>query len=143
MGRARRTLSAELKARMALEAALGTGRRPEIVNTDQGCQFTSEAWTGLVEASGIAVSMDGRGRVYDNIFVEWLWRTVKYEDVYLKDYQTPAEARLGVGRYFGFYNHQRPHQALGYRTPAEVYGLAAVGTEAVRPVGGEAAGVAA
>jgi putative transposase len=127
----------------ALEAALGTGRRPEIVNTDQGSQFTSEAWTGLVESSGIAISMDGRGRVFDNIFVERLWRTVKYEDVYLKDYQTPAEARLGLGRYFGFYNHERPHQSLSYRTPAEVYGLAAVGKEAVGPVGGATAGVAA
>jgi len=127
----------------ALEAALGTGRRPEIVNTDQGSQFTSEAWTGLVEASGIAVSMDGRGRAFDNIFVERLWRTVKYEDVYLKDYQTPAEGRLGLGRYFGFYNHERPHQSLAYRTPAEVYGLAAAAKVAVGPVGGEAAGVAA
>jgi putative transposase len=127
----------------ALKAALGTGRRPEIVNTDQGRQFTSEAWTGLAVGSGIALSMDGRGRAFDNIFVERLWRTVKYEDVYLKDYQTPAEARLGLGRYFGFYNHERLHQALGYRTPAEVYGLAAAAKEAAGPVGGAASGVAA
>jgi len=78
----------------------------------------------------------GRGRAFDNIFVERLWRTVKHEDVYLKDYRTPAEGRLGLGRYFGFYNHQRPHQSLGYRTPAEVYGLVAAAKEAAGPVGG-------
>ncbi len=104
----------------ALEEALGKGR-PEIFNTDQGAQFTSEAFTGLLLEQGIQVSMDGKGRYQDNIFVERLWRSVKYEEVYLKAYQTVAEARTGISAYLEFYNHQRPHQALGYRTPAEVY----------------------
>jgi putative transposase len=107
----------------ALEAALSSGRRPEIFNTDQGSQFTSEAFTGVLAEAGIAISMDGVGRAFDNIMVERLWRTVKYEDVYLRDYQTPAEARLGLGRYFAYYNHQRRHSSLGRRTPASVYGL--------------------
>jgi len=106
----------------ALEQALATGRQPEIFNSDQGCQFTSGAFTGRLADAGIAISRDGRGRAFDNIFVERLWRTVKYEDVYIHDYQTPAEARLGFSRYFPFYNFQRLHQALDYRTPAEVYG---------------------
>jgi putative transposase len=88
--------------------------------------------------------MDGRGRALDNVFVERLWRSVKFEEVYLKAYETPGEARLGLGRYFGFYNQERPHQALGYRTPAEVYGLRDVAVAlAAGPVGREAAGVAA
>ena len=106
----------------ALDRALATGRQPEIFNTDQGCQFTSAALTGRLEEAGIAISRDGRGRAFDNIFVERLWRTVKYEDVYIHDYETPAEARLGFSRYFPFYNFQRLHQALDYCTPAEVYG---------------------
>jgi putative transposase len=105
----------------ALQEALRAGRRPEIFNTDQGVQFTAEAFTGALEAEGITISMDGRGRCYDNIFVERLWRTVKYEEVYLKDYAEPVEARRELRRYFRFYNEERPHQALGYRTPAEVY----------------------
>jgi len=104
----------------ALEEAL-TGGRPEIFNTDQGVQFTSEAFTGLLEGRGIAVSTDGRGRVFDNIFSERLWRTVKYEEVYLHDYADREEARQALRSYFRFYNGQRPHQALDYRTPAEVY----------------------
>jgi len=104
----------------ALEEALGKGR-PEIFNTDQGAQFTGEAFTGLLQEQGIQVSMDGKGRYQDNIFVERLWRSVKYEEVYLKAYQTVAEARAGINAYLEFYNQQRPHQALGYRTPAEVY----------------------
>jgi len=104
----------------ALEEALREAQ-PEIVNTDQGAQFTNQAFTGRLEERGIAISMDGRGRVYDNIFVERLWRTVKYEEVYLKDYADGGEARAGLGAFFGFYNRQRPHQALAYRTPAEVY----------------------
>jgi len=107
----------------ALEAALASGRVPEIFNTDQGSQFTSEAFTGVLGRAGIAISMDGVGRAFDNIMVERLWRTVKYEDVYLRDYETPAEARLGLGRYFAYYNHQRRHSSLGRRTPASVYGL--------------------
>ena len=104
----------------ALEQALGKGR-PEIFNTDQGAQFTSEAFTGLLLEQGIQVSMDGKGRYQDNIFVERLWRSVKYEEVYLKAYQTVAEARARINAYLEFYNQQRPHQALGYRTPVEVY----------------------
>jgi len=109
----------------ALEAALASGRVPEIFNTDQGSQFTSEAFTGVLGQAGIAISMDGVGRAFDNIMVERLWRTVKYEDVYLRDYETPAEARLGLGRYFAYYNHQRRHSSLGRQTPASVYGLEA------------------
>lgn len=103
-----------------LAEALGRGR-PEVFNTDQGVQFTAEAWTARVEAAGIQVSMDGRGRAADNVFVERLWRTVKYEDVYLRGYETVPELERGLGAYFAFYNHERLHQSLGYRTPAEVY----------------------
>jgi len=104
----------------ALEAALGKGR-PEVFNTDQGAQFTSDAFTQTLQERGIRVSMDGKGRYLDNIFVERLWRSIKYEEVYLKAYQTVAEARVGINAYLEFYNRQRPHQSLGYRTPAEVY----------------------
>jgi putative transposase len=104
----------------ALEVALKI-KQPEIFNTDQGTQFTSEDFTGILKDREIAISMDGRGRCLDNIFVERLWRTVKYEEVYLHDYQTPAEAYLGLKRYFEFYNTQRYHQALDYKTPYEVY----------------------
>jgi len=107
----------------ALAAALALGRQPGIFNTDQGSQFTSEAFTVVLTKAGIAISMDGVGRAFDNIMVERLWRTVKYEDVYLRDYETPAEARLGLGRYFAYYNHLRRHRSLGRRTPAAVYGL--------------------
>jgi len=113
----------------ALEQALAFGRRPEIFNTDQGSQFTSESFTKLLTDAGIAISMDGVGRAFDNIMVERLWRTVKYEEVYLRDYETPAEARLGLGRYFAYYNHRRRHSSLGRRTPASVYGLEASGTD--------------
>jgi putative transposase len=105
---------------LALEEALRKGR-PEVFNTDQGVQFTSEEFTGVLEARQIAISMDGRGRVFDNIFSERLWRTVKYEEVYLRDYADEAEAGQGLRTYFRFYNHERLHQALDYRTPAEVY----------------------
>jgi len=104
----------------ALEKAL-TISQPEIFNTDQGSQYTSEAFTGRLKKAGIRISMDGRGRAYDNIFVERLWRSVKYEEVYLHDYADPVEARASLARYFHAYNHQRPHQALGWRTPTEVY----------------------
>jgi putative transposase len=107
----------------ALEQALSLGRTPEIFNTDQGSQFTSEAFTDTLSGAGIAISMDGVGRAFDNIMIERLWRTVKYEDVYLRDYETPAEARIGLGRYFAYYNHLRRHRSLARRTPGSVYGL--------------------
>jgi putative transposase len=108
----------------ALEAALRHGQ-PEIFNTDQGSQFTSAAFTGRLEAAGVQVSMDGRGRALDNVFVERLWRSVKYEEVYLKDYAGFADATRNLAVYFRFYNRERLHQALGYRTPAAVYRAAA------------------
>jgi putative transposase len=104
----------------ALQCALRRGR-PEIFNTDQGSQFTSEKFTGELVAREIAVSMDGRGRCMDNIFIERLWRSLKYEEVYLKDYESVAEARAGIERYFRFYNQDRLHQSLQYRTPAAVW----------------------
>jgi putative transposase len=104
-----------------LDEALGRGT-PEVFNTDQGVQFTAEAWTGRLEAAGVAVSMDGRGRAADNVFVERLWRTVKYEDVYLRGYESVPELATGLAAYFAFYNDERLHQSLGYQTPAEVYG---------------------
>ena len=104
----------------ALQNALDMST-PEIFNTDQGSQFTSEAFTGILKDSGIKISMDGRGRAADNIFVERLWRSVKYECVYLHNFETVQDAVLWIGRYFEFYNCERPHEALGYRTPLEVY----------------------
>ncbi len=103
----------------ALEEALRQ-RRPEIFNTDQGSQFTDDGFTGVLRAHGVAISMDGRGRFADNIFVERLWRSLKYEEVYLKAYDNVAQARQGIAAYFEFYNHQRPHQALGYRAPRQL-----------------------
>jgi putative transposase len=105
---------------LPVDRALLQGR-PEVFNTDQGSQFTSQAFTGRLENAGVAVSMDGRGRALDNVFVERLWRTVKYEEVYLHEYVNVPLGRQRLGSYFPFYNHQRPHQALGYRTPAAVY----------------------
>jgi len=104
----------------ALEEALSASK-PEIFNSDQGSQFTATAFTGRLESAGVAISMDGRGRALDNVFVERLWRSVKYEEVYLKDYQEGWEAEASLGRYFRFYCDERIHQALDYRTPAEVY----------------------
>lgn len=104
----------------ALEEALGAGR-PEIFNTDQGVQYTATAFTGRLESAGVAVSMDGRGRWMDNVFVERLWRTVKYEHLYLHDYATPRALQLGLASYFPFYNEERIHAALDYRTPRAVY----------------------
>jgi putative transposase len=105
----------------ALEEALRLWGTPEIFNTDQGAQFTAADWIDVLKAHGVQISMDGRGRYQDNIFVERLWRSVKYEEVYLHAYDDMVEAKSGLSRYFGFYNDERPHQALGYRTPAEVY----------------------
>lgn len=104
----------------ALEKALARNT-PEIFNSDQGSQFTSEAFTSRLKAAGIRISWDGRGRVWDNIFIERLWRSVKYEEVYLKDYANVPEALRGLDDYFRFYNTQRHHQALGYRTPEQIF----------------------
>ena len=104
----------------ALEEALGQGR-PEVFNTDQGSQFTIWEFIQILQEQGMKISMDGKGRYSDNIFVERLWRTVKYEEVYLKAYASVLEAQRGLGDYFRFYNGLSPHQAPGYRTPAEVF----------------------
>lgn len=114
----------------ALAEALRNSQ-PEIFNTDRGAQFTSQAFTGLLEQHGIKVSMDGKGRYTDNLFIERLWRSLKYEEVYLRAYTGGKEARAGIGKYFDFYNSERPHQALSYRTPAEVFRN---GKEAANPV---------
>jgi putative transposase len=103
-----------------LEEALSRGQ-PEVFNTDQGVQFTAQAWTGRLERAGVAVSMDGRGRCLDNVFVERLWRSVKYEDIYIHRYEAVPQLQQGLGRYFPYYNEERFHQSLEYRTPAAVY----------------------
>jgi putative transposase len=116
-------LSNTLEGRFCLEAldeALSRGR-PEIFNTDQGSQFTAREYTSRLEEAGVAVSRDGRGRALDNVFVERLWRSVKYEDIYIKDYERAPELESGLGSYFWFYDEERPHQSLDYRTPGEVY----------------------
>jgi putative transposase len=105
----------------ALAAALTRFGPPEIFNTDQGAQFTSEAFTAVLKAHGVAISMDGRGRWLDNVFIERLWRRVKYEDIYLRAYETPAALRNGLACYFDFYNSRRRHAALDRRTPDAVY----------------------
>ena len=105
----------------ALEEALSRFAQPDIFNTDQGSQFTADAFTTVLRARGIAVSMDGKGRCLDNVFVERLWRSLKYEEVYLHAYDDALVARQGIGRYFEFYNERRPHQALGYQTPGAFY----------------------
>jgi len=110
-----------------LEEALRNYGKPEIFNSDQGAQFTSESFTGVLKREGITISMDGRGRAFDNIFVERLWRNVKYEDVYLKGYATVGELMIGLSEYFALYNAERPHQALQNRTPDEVYKTATGG----------------
>jgi putative transposase len=111
----------------ALDEALSMGR-PEIFNTDQGVQFTARAYTGRLEEAGVAVSMDGRGRALDNVFVERLWRSVKYEDIYIRDYELVPELESGLTAYFQFYDEERPHQSLEYRTPGEVYRAGTKGT---------------
>lgn len=104
----------------ALEEAL-VNRQPEIFNSEQGSQFTSDVFICVLHGRGIRISMDGRGRAMDNIMVERLWRSVKYEEVYLKDYQRAKDAFTGLAHYFHFYNTARPHQSLGFRTPASLY----------------------
>src|SRR2546423_9111866 len=116
----------------ALEEALSTGR-PEIFNTDQGVQFTARAYTGRLEEAGVAVSMDGRGRALDNVFIERFWRSVKYEDIYIKLYDLVPELVTGLTAYFWFYDEERPHQSLDYRTPGEVY---RAGTKGALRLGG-------
>ena len=105
----------------ALEEALAKHGRPEIFNTDQGSQFTSEAFTGVLIANTVAISMDGKGAWRDNVFVERIWKSVKYEEVYLRAYDSVADARASIGRYLDFYNRQRPHSSLDRRTPDEAY----------------------
>jgi putative transposase len=112
------TLTEAFASSARRSASLST---PEIFNTDQGSQFTAAAFTSRLESRGVAISMDGRGRALDNVFIERLWRSVKYEEVYLKDYADGWEAEENLASYFHFYNHERIHQALEYRTPAEVY----------------------
>jgi len=104
----------------ALEKALAVGK-PEIFNTDQGSQFTSREFTGMLPGAGIRISMDGKGRAFDNIFIERLWRTVKYEEVYLKEYPDVLSCIQGLRDYFRLYNEHRPHQALGNKTPLQLY----------------------
>ena len=138
-------VSGSLDASFCVEATARAlhSARPGIFNTDQGAQFTSEAFTALLASHGVRISMDGRGRTFDNIFVERLWRTVKYEEAYLKDYASQEELRTSLDAYFEFYNHERLHQALGYRSPAEVYferrervhgGMSSAARSAVTPV---------
>jgi putative transposase len=105
----------------ALEEALARFGKPEIFNTDQGSQFTSQAFIGVLEQAGVRISMDGRGRFLDNIFIERLWRSLKHEDIYLKHYADGREARAGIASWIAFYNNRRPHQGLGYRTPLSVW----------------------
>ncbi len=105
----------------ALERALRCHNYPEIFNTDQGSQYTGSAFTGVLKEHGIRISMDGKGRAMDNIMVERLWRTVKYEDIYIRDYESVEELVKGLRSYFEFYNNERPHQTFGGRTPAEIY----------------------
>jgi putative transposase len=104
----------------ALQLALCQGQ-PDIFNTDQGAQFTSDAFTACLQQHDIRISMDGRGRALDNIFVERLWRSVKYEDIYLKEYVTVSQLDAGLASYFRFYNYERPHQSLAYGTPADAH----------------------
>jgi len=111
--------------RLALEQALQRGQ-PEIFNTDQGAQFTATAFTDRLAQAEIRISMDGKGRAFDNIFIERLWRTVKYEHIYLNEYATGLELVVGLARYFDFYNHERFHQSLDYHTPAQVYGAKSI-----------------
>src|SRR5438067_13459162 len=105
----------------AVEEAIARHGKPDIFNTDQGSQFTSAAFTGVLAGNGIAISMDGKGAWRDNVFVERLWRSVKYEEVYLRAYDSVGQARASIGRYLDFYNRKRPHSSLGARTPDHAY----------------------
>ena len=116
----------------AVESALSKGI-PVIWNSDQGSQFTSDLYTKRLELEGIEISMDGRRRAIDNIFSERLWRSLKHEDIYLKEYRSPREARTGIGNYFRFYNEERPHQSLNYKTPLEIYKISLNVKDTERP----------
>ena len=105
----------------AIDEAIQKHGRPEIFNTDQGSQFTSEAFTGRLQKEGIKISMDGKGRWRDNVFVERIWKSIKYEEVYLRAYNSVSEARTSLGRYLDFYNSRRPHSSLRAQTPDQVY----------------------
>jgi putative transposase len=111
----------------ALQEAIARFGAPEIMNTDQGSQFTSAAWTDVLKAEDTSISMDGKGRWIDNVFIERLWRSVKYEDVYLRSYENGREVQAGLTRYFDFYNRERIHQSHEYQTPDEIYGATAAG----------------
>jgi putative transposase len=119
------TMGVELCLKALQKAFANQGRAPEICNTDQGSQFTSQGWTQALQERGVQISMDGRGRWMDNVFIERLRRSVKYEDIYLREYATVAALEQGLKRWMAHYNHWRPHQALGNRTPAEVHGTTA------------------
>jgi putative transposase len=115
----------------ALERAIRLYGAPEIFNTDQGAQFTGSEFTSVLKANNIKISMDGKGRWMDNVFIERLWRSVKYEDIYIYEYRTLGQLRTGLNKYFQFYNHERPHQSFDIATPDEVYaGVAAIGLQA-------------
>ena len=116
----------------ALEEALARHGKPRVFNTDQGSQFTSQAFTGRLTAAGVAISMDGRGRFMDNIFIERLWRSIKYEEVHLKAYADGREARAGIGAWMTFYNHRRPHQAMNNKMPMAVWRTGIDAIEAAR-----------
>jgi putative transposase len=115
----------------ALDEALVRYGKPKVFNTDQGAQFTSAAFTGKLEAAGVAISMDGRGRFMDNIFIERLWRSIKYEEIHLKAYADGREARAGIGSWMTFYNFRRPHQAMNNQTPMAVWRAGMYKIEAV------------
>jgi len=119
-GGCRNTLGAEFCVE-ALEEALARYAKPEVFNTDQGSQFTGDDFTGTLKRHEITISMDGKGRYMDNIFVERLWRSLKHEEVYLNAYASVAEAKAGIGSWLGFYNEERQHQSLGYRKPRQAY----------------------
>jgi len=105
----------------ALQSAIRRHGKPDIFNTDQGVQFTGKAFTGVLKDNGVRISMDGKGRWMDNVFIERLWRSVKYEEVYIKEYDSVTELVQSLKQYFNFYNFERPHQALDGKTPAELY----------------------
>lgn len=117
-------LSVSLEAQASidmLKESLSNGFIPKIINSDQGCQFTSEQWINTLKESGIQISMDGKGRFLDNIYIERFWRSLKQEKVYITPFETVKEARLQIGNYIEFYNNERPHQSLNYKVPAELY----------------------